>query len=521
MDEKTFQKNRQNCCIVISVTKITTAEQFCHDILKSTIKRAKALVGILMALGSERTARNPTQLSLSPFFQYHYSIIGKVMKEFGEQLNATDNEILKSDLRQTFFDKLPKQPCYGLSTDFTTIRKPESPTLAERGFVNIPNVRIYGNKSIDIGYYVSCVNLHLYGAQHPVPWSIPLDNLRVPVQADKNSLAAQQLATIIRDEKLPFAQSDKITNTSDSGYTVPTFIAPLIEEFDNLLLISRMRYGIKVYKAYTGEQKTVGRDKVYEDEPYYLQTESERMFTNPKTKERFAKAQRPIFKLSHDDVVSYETTTTKGREIIVHILRWNDVLLRSKNGCKMDDKPCDIICVRFVDTETGELLFKREMFIGIWGENRKTHSTKQIQTDYKHRYDIEPHNRFSKQQLLADKYQTSDVKSLDAWLYTVMFTFWLLFFSSTDTEVCVQPWEKYLAEVKRAEQSDERMSVAMTRKGAKRLFSTFNLLPFAPQESKNGQGRKKDTILTKKIRYPPNRKLKNEQNYKQNIEQIE
>jgi len=102
-----------------------------------------------------------------------------------------------------------------------------------------------------------------------------------------------------------------------------------------------------------------------------------------------------------------------------------------------------------------------------------------------------------------------------------MFTFWLLYFSSTDTQVCVNPWEKYLPEVKRAEQSDERLTVSMTKKGAKRLFSTFDLRPFAPQESKNGQGRKKDTTLPKKTRHPPKRKIKNEQNYKQNIEQIE
>ena len=498
----------------------TTAEQFCHDILHSTIKRAKPLVGIIMALGSDTTACNPTQLSLSPFFQYHYSITGKVMKEFGEQINAVDNEQLKSELRQTFFDKLPWQSSYRLSSDFTTIRKPESSTLAGRGFVNVPNVRIYGNKPIDIGYYISCVNLHLYDSAHPKPWSIPLDNLRVEVNADKTSVAAQQLASVIRDKKLPFAKSDKVVNTADTGYTVPDFIAPLIDEFDNVLIINRMRYGMKVYKPYKGEQKDAGRDKAYEDAAYYLQTESERTFTHRITKERFVKAQRPIFDLSNDDEVEYETTTAKGRQIIVCIYRWNDVLLRGKNDYKMDDKPCDLVCIRFVDKQTGQLMFKREMFVGVWGKNRRTHTTKEIQIDYKHRYDIEPHNRFSKQQLLADKYQTSDVKSLDAWLYTVMLTFWLLYFSSTDTEICVQPWEKYLPEVKRAEQSGERISAAMTKKGAKRLFSTFNLQPFKPQESKNGQGRKKDTTLPKKIRHPPTRKLKNEQNYKQNIEQI-
>jgi DNA-binding PadR family transcriptional regulator len=71
-----------------------------------------------------------------------------------------------------------------------------------------------------------------------------------------------------------------------------------------------------------------------------------------------------------------------------------------------------------------------------------------------------------------------------------------------------------------AAQSNERKSVALTRKGAERLFATFDKRPFKPQESKNGTGRKKNTVLPKKQKHPPQRKNKNEQNYKQNIEQI-
>ena len=498
----------------------TNAEQFCHDILNSCLKFGKALVNILLALGSETTASNPTSLSLSSFFQYHYSMLGKVTKSFGEQLHGADNLELKSALRQVFFDYLPERSAYKLSTDFTTIRKPESPTLEGRGFVNIPNVRISGNKSIDIGYYISCLNLHLYDDDHPKSWSIPLDNLRVDVKADKVSVAAQQLATLLRDVNLPFAQSEKVVNTADTGYTVPKFISPLIDEFDNLLLINRLRYGMKVFKPYTGEQKKNGRNKEYENDPYYLQTESERTFKHRKTKKTFVKAQRPIFKLPLDEEVTYDTTLANGRKIKVDICRWNDLLLRGKKNYKMHDKPLDLICIRFTDKETGAALFKRDMFVGVWGKNRRNHSTKDIQIDYKHRYDIEPHNRFSKQQLLADKYQTSDVKSLDAWLYIVMLTFWLLYFSSKDTEVIAKPWEKYLPEIKRATQDKERLSVAMTRKGAKKLFSTFDIAPFKPQESKNGLGNKKGTQRPRKTRHPPQRKHKNEQNRKQNIEQI-
>lgn len=478
-------------------------------------------MNVLLALGSETTARNPTQLSLSPFFQYHYSIIGKVMKEFGERLNSADSPALKSELQQLFFAKLPSQSEYKTSTDFTTIRKPESPTLEDRGFVNVPNIRIHGNKPIDIGYYISCLNLHLYDEDHPVSWSIPFDNQRVGVQADKIAVAVEQMRQAFADEKLPFATSAKIVNTADTGYTVAEFIAPLIESFDQLLLINRIRYGIKVYRPYQGVQKEQGREKSYEDEPYYLQTESCRIFTNPKTKERFSKAQRPIFNLPTDQEVSFETRLKKGREIVIHIYRWNDLLLRGKNGYKMNDKPFDLICIRPIDKETGAALFKRDMFVGVWGKERRSHATIDIQQDYQHRYDIEPHNRFCKQQLLMDKYQTPEVKSLDAWLWTVLLTFWLLYFASTDVEVQVNLWEEYLPQVKRTQQSKERKSVALTRKAAKRLFSTFEHSFFKPQKSENGKGRKKNTTFPKRARHPPSRKLKNEQNIKQNIEKIE
>jgi len=152
-----------------------------------------------LTLGSETTARNPTQLSLSPLFQYHYSMIDKVSKEFGEQFNAADNLAIKSELRQIFFKKLSGQSEYRTSTDFTTMHKFELLTLAERGFVNIPNNRIYGNKPIDIGYYISSINLHLYDERHPSAWSIPLDNLLVEVQADKIDVIAKPI-----DEKVEY-----------------------------------------------------------------------------------------------------------------------------------------------------------------------------------------------------------------------------------------------------------------------------------------------------------------------------
>lgn len=497
------------------------AEQFCHDILGIDIKRAKALVNIIMALGSFSRATNPTQLSNSPFFQYHYSNVSKVMKEIGLKLTSSESRKFKSGLYAILQQYLPNNEAYKLHSDFTTIRKPESPTLKRRGFVNIPNCRIAGNKPIDIGYYISCVNVGLYDEAHPNSWNLPLDTERVDLDADKMQFAVEQLANILNHPDLPFGKSAKVVNSADSGYSVPQYIGPLVKQFDNLLLIIRLRHGVKVYQPYEGVQKDKGRQKAYADQAHYLQVGHIRRSHNPKTGEKFDKQVLSIFDIPTDEEKQYEILTRRGRPLVVQLYRWNGLLLRGTKEVPMHDKPFDLVCVRFVDKQTGAMVFKKDMYLSLWGKNRSSHSTVQTQIDYLHRYDIEGHNRFMKQALLADKYQTPILENLDAWLWTVQTTFWLLYAASTDTEVVVNSWEKYLPEVKRAENATAPMSAAMTRKGAEALFSTFDLTPFAPQKSKNGKGRKKGTTFTKRKQHPPKRKQTTEQNKKQKIEKLE
>jgi len=499
----------------------TKAEQFCHDILEIGINRTKAYVNIVMALGSEVNASNPTSLSKSPFFQYHYSNISKVMKEIGIKLTSSECRKFKRGFYTILKDYIPENEVYKFSSDYTTIRKPDSFTLENRGFVNIPNNRISGNKAIDAGYYISCVNLGLYDEAHPTSWSLPLDTQRIDREADKMAFAVEQLSEILNQTDLPFGKSAKIVNAADSGYSVPSYICPLVESFDNLLLLIRLRHGIKVYQPYTGEQSGKGRDKAYADPPYYLQVSTTRRCFNPKTKEHFNKEVRPIFELKTTDQKQHEIQTKRGRKLIVQLYRWNDLLIRGTRDFAMHDKPFDLICVRFIDKETGELVFNKDMYLAIWGKQRHTHATQEAQTDYKYRFDIEGHNRFMKQQLLADKYQTPEVKHLDAWLWTVQTTFWLLYAASKDTNIHVNPWEEYLPEVKRARQSEAPRSAAMTRKGTKELFSTFDLNPFKPQKSKNGKGRKKGDTQARRKKHPPRRKQTTEQNKKQKVEQLE
>ncbi|MEL6945890.1 MAG: hypothetical protein AAFO82_24815, partial [Bacteroidota bacterium] len=318
----------------------TKAEQFCHDISSlNDINRTKAFVGIILSLGSETRATNPTHLSLSPFFQYHYSMTSKVMKEIGIKLTSSESRTFKRGLYILLKDHIPKEEVYKLNTDFTTVRKPHSPTLKDRGYVNIPNNPIRSNKSIDVGYYASCVNIGFYDDPSKVPWNLPLDTQLVDLEADKMEFAVRQLRDLLTQADLPFGKANLVVNAADSGYGSPNYICPLVEEFDNLVLIIRLRHGIKVYRPYEGEQKDKGEDKSYSDTPHYLQVSSTRSCYNPKTKERFDKEVTPIFDLPPDETLQYETKTKKGRALIVQLYRWNGLLLRGTRVHKMSDKP--------------------------------------------------------------------------------------------------------------------------------------------------------------------------------------
>ena len=175
------------------------------------------------------------------------------------------------------------------------------------------------------------------------------------------------------------------------------------------------------------------------------------------------------------------------------------MMIRTKSGHSMKDKPFILIAVQVIDAETGELVFQRPMFTGIFRKKREQFSTEEWVKDYRHRYDTEPHNRFGKQQLLLDKYQTPDVAHLDNWTLIVACAYWLLFVASDEVKTVVKPWEKYLPihkKQKQAEQNKEqapKKSIAQVKKAALSLFYTFDRKPFSPKSVNNGKGRKKGT----------------------------
>ena len=475
--------------------------QFCLDLLsKIDIKRAKALVNVIMALSSESGTSSPTSLSLSPFWNYHYSILSKVHKDISQASN------FDAQMLGLCAPYIPGSDTYVLQSDMTPLVKAYSPTLAGRGYIAVPNNPIRSNQPINIGYKYSYVNLSVASG-----WSLPLSVERAKLTGNDMELSASQLNTLLSSETLPLREAPLVINTADSSYGVPHYLCPTLGENPQLVQIVRLRGGLKVDTPYRGTSSR----QIYGDIPYYLQEATQRRCFNPKTGEYFLKEQTPIFALDTAEQSSFEITTQKGRRCTVTLWRFNDLLIRGTRECPMHKYPFDLVVSQVTDTLTGELVFKNNCYMGAWGKQRKNLSARQIYEHYRQRYDIEPHYRFSKQDLLLDKYNSPDIDHLDAWTKVVALTYWFLFLASDQVGITVNDWEKYLPEVKRAQENVGRKSPAMTRRAMKKLLLSFDLTPFMPQKSKTGKtassarrGRQKGQIQPERTRYPPKKKTK-------------
>ncbi len=428
-----------------------------------------------MALSSYQKADSLVQISDSPVFHYQFSSIFKPIHHLAYTEKGYDYR--KAQILGQCLKYAKPQKRVLLHTDVTSLIKEHSPTLENRQHVKKSNNVIKGNKPLGIGYPLSSINLSAESK-----WSLPLQRGRVPLEHTESSYAVEQIKALLPTLLLSL-QYDLIINTTDSSYTHAGYLSPLYEE-DNLVCISRFRCGSKVFTSAAGDNPR-GTPRVYED-CFYLRNQTRiHKGKAPKTGEVYEKEQVTIYDLPCSEEQHFETTTKKGRPIIIQLYRWNDLKIRSKNGHCMKHKPFDLVGVKVVDADTGALVFKREMFFGIFGKRKTEISLGQSYWDYRHRYDIEPSFRFNKQKMFLDSYDCEDVQHLDNFLLINQLANWLLYVASDEVEFIPRKWERNKAN---PPPKPDKLSIAKTRRSAEGLFLTFDKAPFLPKPSKKGKG---------------------------------
>jgi len=435
---------------------------------------------------------------------YTYSNVGKVVEDLSK--NAAQLAAVTQQVQAILCEYIPDarlwdgQPYYVIQTDVTKVIKPHSKTLEGRQYVPVSNNRVPGNKPIDAGCRISITHVHAESG-----WSLPLETKILDVEDDAIAMAVAQVKSLLDNKSRPFGQHLCIEE-ADSSYGQAAFLSPLYE-YENLVCIVRLKSGCRVW-LHAEPKSTNGAPSIY-GEKYYLNEHTHMKTYKQKPNTKHTKGldiqvmQRSVTELEPQQSVEQEQVLKNGRKVNLYIKRWNNVMIRSKNGHNMKDKPFDLIRVEIRDVSTLKLVFDRPMFIAVSGKRKNEASTIFAQQRYRERFDVEPTYNFIKHDLLLQNFQTSIRQHLSNYLIIVTMTLWLLFVARNETSFKCKPWQKYLPKNKQAAlEQQPTLSMAQTRNSIATLFDTFDPTPFRPLYYKKGMGRPLNTILQKRQPQP-------------------
>lgn len=342
------------------------------------------------------------------------------------------------------------------------------------------------HQPLGIGYGFSFVNL----ADFESSWSLPFDLRRIGSHEDEILVAVEQIKAICESEE--FVASLNI-NAADSSYGVAKYISKA-NRLSNLVSILRLRHGNKVDES--DYQETGGAPQIYGKQYYLIEELGWKEYQ--KKEKIYTKYLTSIYDKKADEFAEIEKVTKKGKPLRIELKCWRAMKMRSKRGNSMKEVEFEIVGIRVLHRETGERIFKQDVFVAVVGDRRSELKIEEIAEVFYHRFDLEVTNRFLKQNLFLESYQTPEVQHLENWTNLAQEAMWLLWAASAEVENICEKWQQY-SEPKA--EKGERKTPSQTRKGIERLILTFEKEPYLPKKCKKGLGRKKGCKLEPRKQY--------------------
>jgi hypothetical protein len=472
-----------------------------------SLKGGKVLANFVMSVASDVYARSIVEYSESPVFHYQYSSISQMFIRIVKGKEANVLRFIKKTeaFVLQWMSKVPDFSVNGVvrtALDCTPVKKPHSECLKDKQYVYTVNETIKGNKPIEIGYLLSSLNVGF-----APKWSVIASLLRVKSDESAIGVGIAQLQKLCDSLE---CKDKLVVNSADSGYGHAAFLAPIHAQ-KNLVNVVRLK-ACNVWNQHH-RTETGGTDGIYGDCYHLRRKDAETKYKTPKTGE-LAIPKTSIAERKDDQTETYETTTKRGKVVEITLYLHEKMMKRSKKGHNMKDKPFNLVVVEAKNKATGKVMFGKPIYLAVTGQRNDEISLRAAYEEhYAHRYDIEPNNRFIKQQLLLEKFGTPHAEHFDIWLSILSLAETLLLLISTELTpaqlTCEKKWQRQSAS--KVDIQPTRPTIAQTRKAAQALFLTFDSSPFLPQNSKKGNGRKLGTKFTPKTKHSVVRKPKKDQ----------
>jgi hypothetical protein len=380
---------------------------------------------LLDALSSNSGAKSVVELSLNPLFRRNYSSIEKSIDEFHVSRITEDEKQQRLNLEKAHLEiiaghlpALKKRRFHLIAVDVTPQPRPFADTLSDRKVVHAPNPTL-SNKPITIGHeYSHLVYLPEKAIRPAPPWVVPLSVRRVSSKENGTQVATQQLAVLMDNPKLPFADA-LCLQVSDGAYSAVHYLHDN-KRHKNLVSAARLRSNRVLYFQ-PPESKQTGKGH-----PTW-----------------YGKALK-LKNANHypaDQEVHTTFTSHTGRTFDVRLKSWGNHLMRGKSDCPMQNQPLTLIRVDAFKPN-GKPLYRRPLWLVVAGDRRNEISIIDIWQSYSQRYDIEHYFRFGKQRLLMSSFQTPDLDHEENWWQLTMLAYCQLFLAAPLAHQLPHPWEK-------------------------------------------------------------------------------
>ncbi|MGN7614445.1 transposase, partial [Magnetococcales bacterium HHB-1] len=371
-----------------------------------------ALLSLIDAIAGNRDAKSPTALSLSPLFSRGYSSLHDAVDKFSSGNDGTDSQRIKDRKNRLrilaeFIPRPKERHFFLVGTDVTPAPRRFARTLPDRHITYSPNAAP-GNKPIVVGHQYSTLAVLPERGKKDPPWAIPLHIERVPSHLTGNDLAIWQIEELMFDDQLPFPTTLTV-NVLDSAYGVASYLGR-VGDIENLINVVRSR-GNRVFYRIPEPQsgpRGKGRPKWY----------------GPKFNMK-----DPGTWGAPDQTVEHLYRRRSGKRCTVKIEVWNDLLMRGKRGIRMHHHPFTLIRSQQYD-ESGNLLFKRPLWLIVLGKRRSELSPVDVWICYIQRYDLEHFFRFGKNRLLLSSNQTPVLEHEENWWNIVGLSYFMLWMAS-------------------------------------------------------------------------------------------
>lgn len=313
------------------------------------------------------------------------------------------------------------------------------------------------------------------------PWLIPLACTRIDTIQNAELAGMEQIATCIKSRGA--FTNQLCVSLGDTAYNNPLCLG-IAKNNVNQVHVSRSRNNKKFFYPYTTNTKKRGRPKAYGD---------------------IHQLNDPTTWHVPDESIEFSQMSAGGKVHIIKIDCWNEVIMKGKKSAKLSDYPLRLLRVQ-VCRASGELLFKRPLWLTAAGRRRMELSLSDIFLSYRQRFDIEHFFRFGKNRLLMDKIQTPDVRHEESWWQLVMLAYAQLYLSRSLANILPNPWEKYLPTFK---SNATIKSPTQVQNDFERIIRMIGTPAKPPKPRQKALGRALGDIQAKRIRHPIVKKWKN------------